>query len=138
MQFFVRLLITIIVVIVILVVVVPLIRFVWQTWNNPIDLKETVRRWFKSQSEIIAVRDPKKIYQNGKEVGSVTGRVEERNDDSIIFYELCETSELRRDHPFEYQNKTLKITKIGSEIRLKIGTPVKKNVLKDVVCKKLQ
>ena len=138
MQFFVRLFITIVVVIVILVVVVPLIRFVWQTWNNPIDLKESVHRWFKSQSEIIVIRDPKKIYQNGKEVGNVTGQVEERNDDSIIFYELCETSELKRDHPFEYQNETLKITEVGHEVKFKIGTPNKNNVLENVVCKKLQ
>lgn len=140
MEFFIKIIITICVIIAILVFVGSLISFLYWTWHSEIDVKETVRRWFTrkpSSADVIATRDPKKIYQDGKEVGDVTGQVT-TNDNSVTFQQISNTTELNRNLPFKYKRKTLKIMDSKPETRIKLGSPVRMNVLEDVVCEEVQ
>ena len=121
-----------------------LLFFLWGVWKGQIDIKETSSRILRkviSEPDFIAKRDPNKIYQNGKEVGIISKAVQEK-DDTIIFGELCETEELDRDIPFEYQRRKLKIIRIESVAGLKISasskdTNLKEGVLTNVVCEKI-
>lgn len=140
MQFFVKIIITICVIIAIVVFVSSLISFWWWMWHSEIDVKETVRRWFMrkpSGADALAIRDPKKIYQNGKEVGDVTGEVK-TIDNFFTFQQVSNTTELNRNLPFEYKGKTLKIVKVGPDIKIKMGPPMRMNVLEDVICEKVR
>jgi len=138
-QILIKIIITIcviIAIIAILVFVYSLISFLFRTWHSEIDVKETVRRWFTrkpSGADVIVTRDPKKIYQDGKDVGDVTGQIK-TIDNSFTFQQVSNTAELNKNLPFEYQGKKLKIVKVGKEIKIKIGTPTRMNVLEDVVC----
>jgi hypothetical protein len=118
--------------------------FLRGVWKGQIDIKETcsmIVRKVITEPDFIARRDPNKIYQNGKEVGIVSKNVQEKND-TIIFEQLCETENLDRDVPFEYQRHKLKIIRIESIAGLKISasnteTNAKKAVLTNVVCEKI-
>lgn len=153
MQLFYKLVITIIILVVIFLVVVrPLILFLHHVWTSQIDPRETIRRVLnrlfpKPQAEIIATRDPNKIYQNGKEVGNVTGQVEIKND-LVIFHMLSETADLEEDHPLEYKKESFQIISTGSRSGIKITgtvsdggkltTTQEHDVIEDVTCKKLK
>lgn len=119
-----------------IIVTVLLVFFLYKLWTWDIDVKKTLLKPIQKMSpaDVIVKRDPKKIYQDGKEVGDVTGGVE-TSDNSVIFRQISDAAGLNIDLPFEYQRKTLKITKVGSITKIKIGTPVRMNVLEDVVCK---
>jgi len=118
--------------------------FLRGVWKGQIDLRETFSRIVRrviTEPDFIAKRDPNKIYQNGKEVGVVSKNVQEKND-TIIFEELCETENLDRDIPFEYQRHKLRIIRIESIAGLKISasnteTEAKKAVLTNVVCERI-
>jgi hypothetical protein len=118
--------------------------FLRGVWKGQIDLRETCSRIVRrviTEPDFIAKRDPNKIYQNGKEVGIVSKNVQEKND-TIIFEELCETENLDRDIPFEYQRHKLRIIRIESIAGLKISasnteTEAKKAVLTNVVCERI-
>ena len=118
--------------------------FLRGVWKGQIDIKETcsmIVRKVITEPDFIARRDPNKIYQNGKEVGIVSKNVQEKND-TIIFEELCETENLDRDIPFEYQRHKLRIIRIESIAGLKISasnteTEAKKAVLTNVVCERI-
>jgi len=118
--------------------------FLRGVWKGQIDIKETCSRIVRkviTEPDFIAKRDPNKIYQNGKEVGVVSKNVQEKND-TIIFEELCETENLDRDIPFEYQRHKLRIIRIESIAGLKISasnteTEAKKAVLTNVVCERI-
>ncbi len=120
------------------------VMFLRGVWRSQIDPKETIARLLRKlspSSEMIAERLPNMIYQEGSEVGEVTGQIEE-TDDLIIFHQLCETSPLNRELPFEYRRQTVKIVTIGSMIgqtSVVSGTKsqVRSAVLENVVCKKL-
>ena len=61
-----------------------------QSGNNEIDIKESIIGWFirkPSVGDAIVIRDPKKIYQDGKEVGDVSGEVT-ITDNSTKFKEI--------------------------------------------------
>ena len=70
-------------------------------------------------------------------MGNVTGQVK-TIDNSVTFQQVSNTTELNRNLPFEYKGRTLKIVKVGSEIKIKIGPPMRMNVLEDVVCEKVR
>jgi hypothetical protein len=118
--------------------------FLRGVWKGQIDIKETCSRIVGkliSEPDFIAKRDPNKIYQNGKEVGMVSKSVQEK-DGTIIFEELCETEELDREIPFEYQRLKLRILRIGATTGVKISASsmdanVRKAVLTNVVCEKV-
>ena len=125
--------------------VIVFIFFLKGVWKGQIDIKETwsrVARKVIPGTDVIAKRYPNKIYQDGKEVGTVSGNVQEKND-TIIFEELCETEELNRDIPFEYQRHKLKIIRINTIAGLRIAisntnSKTKKAVLTNVVCEKIK
>ena len=125
--------------------IVILFFFLRWIWKSQIDIKATSYRIIKKfipGTDTIATRDPNKIYQNGKAVGIVTGKIETQND-IVIFEELCETEELNQDIPFEYQRQKLQIIKIESITGLKVitsneGSQTRKSVLSNVVCREIQ
>lgn len=121
------------------------IVFLKWTWSNQIDPKQTLNRLLRRASpsvEVIATRDPDKIYQDGQIVANVSGEVEE-SDDRVIFRELSNTKQLRRDRALEYKRRKLKIASIGVESALSItrsakGSEANESVLIDVVCDTIQ
>jgi len=131
-------------IIVTIVAVAILFFFLRWMWKSQIDLKATSYRIIKKfipWTETIATREPNKIYQNGKAVGIVTGKIETQND-IVIFEELCETGELNQDIPFEYQRQKLQIISVKTTTGMKIvtsqkGSQIKKSVLSNVACKKV-
>ena len=133
MQVFYKILITIVVFVFVLL---PALMFLEWTWTSDIDHKQTTSRifnfLFKHKSELIATRDHKKIYQNGLEVGNITGSVT-ISDGYIVFDEVCETGKLDKQNPFEYRNYRLKIIDIGQELDL-CGSPLKRDVKRSMRC----
>jgi hypothetical protein len=120
--------------------VVVFLFFLKGVWRGQIDIKETclkIARKVIPWTDVIAKRSHNKIYQNGREVGTVSGNVQEKNN-TIIFEELCETENLNRDIPFEYQRHKLKIIRIEIINRLKIDNSTKKDVLTNIVCEKIK
>jgi len=119
--------------------------FLRGVWKGQIDIKQTclrIARFFTKEPDFIVKRDPNKIYQNGKEVGIVSGNVTE-NDSNMTFEELSETETLNRNLPFDYQRNTLRIMRIESVTGMKICTSntdskIKKGVLSNVVCEKIK
>ena len=115
--------------------------FLKGVWKGQLDIKETFSRLVKkfvSEPDFIAKRDPNKIYQNGNEVGIVSGNVRE-NGNTIIFEELSETEGFSRHIPFEYKRHKIKIIKIGTSASLNItSNTTTKAVLSNVVCEKLE
>jgi len=126
--------------IIILVVLIfwfyPGYLFLKMIWKSQIDPKATCSRivtFLAPLSEMIATRNPKKIYQDGKEVGNITGKVVSAND-RIIFEEVCDTGELNIGEPFEYERYKLKVTHIDEVIGIKMGMPTKKDVKRGMKC----
>lgn len=119
------------------------IRVLCWTWKSHIDTIASIRRVLFSEpqiSEVLVTRDSNKLYQNGKEVGDVTGNVEETKE-KIIFKQIANCSDLNTSDVLEYQRFKLKITQIGTVIGMKSqvspqGSKVLQNVMEDVVCEK--
>ena len=133
MQFFYKILITILVSVFFLF---PALMFIRWTWTSDVDPKQTTTRisnfLFKHKSDLIATRDHKKIYQKGIEVGNITGGIT-ISDSCIVFDEVCDTGNLDKEVPFEYRNYTLKIIDIGQEFDL-CGSPLKRDVKRWMRC----
>ena len=133
MQVFYKILITIVVFVFVLL---PALMFLRWTWTSDIDPKQTTSRifnfMFKHKSDLIATRDHKKIYQNGIEVGNISGGVT-ISDVYILFDELCDTGKLDKQDPFVYRNYTLKIIDIGKELDIS-GSPLKRDVKRGMSC----
>jgi len=114
-------------------------------WSHHIDVKKTIVEPFKKKIENpvdwIATRDCNAIYQDANVVGNITGDVKEV-DDKFVFTEICNTSNFNVNIPFEYKREKLKVVKVGSMIGLfssatNHGTEVKHNVMKNIVCEKI-
>lgn len=129
----------------ILVTVILIFVIVW-IWTHHIDVKETILGLFKKEAqktvEWMVTRDENSIYQNGKIVGNVTAKVDEI-EDKLIFHEICNTSKLNQELPFEYRREKLLIVKVGSIIGQGIivtnsGSEIKYNIIKNVVCQKVK
>jgi len=125
--------------------IIVFVFFLNGVWKDQVDIKETCSRVARKVipvTDVIAKRHSDKIYQNGKEVGIVSGNVQEENN-TIIFEELCETEKLDRDIPFEYQRDKLKIVHIKSVTGLKVtasntNTKTNKAVLTNVICERIK
>ena len=93
----------------------------------------------KSISQTQNQQELNKIYQNNKVVGEITGEVK-IEDDYIFFEELSETSDLKKNTPFEYQGGKYVITRMENYIKEYINMTSKKkcDILKGVTCKKLK
>jgi len=117
-------------------IVLPALMFLRWTWTSNIDPKQTSSRifnyLFKHKSDLIVTRDPKKIYQDGIEVGNIAGPVT-ISDTFIVFGEVCDTGNLDKQKPLDYQSYRLKI--ISSEKELDIcGSPLKRDVKRGMRC----
>jgi len=111
-------------------------------WTRQVDIKETFLGLLKKETskpvEWIATRDPNAIYQNGKIVGNVSRDVKEIGD-RVIFYEIFNTSTLKKDLPLEYKRLKLKIIRIEKAMGVySNGTEVKHSVIQNVVCEKIR
>jgi hypothetical protein len=129
----------------ILVTLILIIVIVW-IWTHHIDVKETILGLFEKvvqkMIEWIATRDKNAIFQNGKIVGNVTAKVDE-TEDKLIFHEICNTSKLNQELPFEYRREKLMIVEIGSiigqeNIVTSSGSEIKYNIIRNVVCEKVK
>ncbi len=126
--------------IVIVFVLLPGFMFIRWTWKSEIDPRQTVSKvfsfLFNRKSDLIATRDPSKIYQGGSEVGNVTVDVNNVDGPFIVFPEVCDTGKLDKDKPFEYRNYKLRIIHIEQEFVIS-GSPLKKDVKRGMSCQVL-
>jgi len=131
-------------VVVIGVIFFSVVSLIW-LWQSQIDIKETGRQLLntpKKSMDWVATRDDKKIYQEGKIVGTICGEVTE-SDNQIIFKEICNTEQLNKSEPIEYKRDKLKIVSIGgisgekNVVSLERATS-KKSIITDVVCEKIK
>ena len=121
------------------------VAFLKWTWSIQIDPKATFAKFLKKAApdiDAIAIRDPNKIYQNGNIVGEVTDAIE-TIEGFIVFKQLCETSNLDRNAPFEHKRDKYQIVKITRSMGMKIvasttSSEQKNAVLEDVYCKKIE
>ena len=129
-----------------LVLIIVFVFSINWIWTHQIDVKETILGLFKKEVERpvdwIATRDENAIYQNGEIVGNVTAKVDE-TEDKLIFHEICNTSELNQELPFEYGREKLRIIEIGSITGQKIivtssGSEIKYNIMENVVCQRVK
>jgi len=119
--------------------------FLKWTWSNQIDPRATFSRFLKKAApdgNLLATRDPQKIYQAGNVVGEVTGEVVIQ-DQCVIFKELCNTCALDQNAPFEHKRGKYRIVRIGAIMGQKIQmsdgkTETKKDILKDLVCERIE
>ena len=115
--------------------------FVRTVWRSQIDPQATFSRLLeklKPASDVIATRDPTKIYQSGNPVGDVTGGITQDNS-KWVFKQISNTTSLRTDQPFDYQRVTLRILSVGSRTGMLVnmtdeGTTQARDVLGDAVC----
>lgn len=124
--------------IVIAFLILPAIMFIRWTWKSEIDPRQTAARVFSflfdRKSDLVATRDPSKIYQGGIEVGNVTVDVDVSGDEPFVFFpEVCDTGKLDKDKPFEYRNYKLTIISIQKEFVIS-GSPLKKDVKRGMRC----
>ena len=129
-----------------LVLIIVFVCSINWIWTHQIDVKETILGFFKKEVERpvdwIATRDENAIYQDGEIVGNVTAKVDE-TEDKLIFHEICNTSELNRELPFEYGREKLQIIEIGSITGQKIivtssGSEIKYNIMENIVCQRVK
>ena len=129
-----------------LVLIIVFVYSINWIWTHQIDVKETIFGLFKKEAqkkvEWVATRDENAIYQNGKIVGNVTAKVDE-TEDKLIFHEICNTSKLNQELPFEYRREKLRIIEIGSiigqeNIVTSSGSEIKYNIIRNVVCEKVK
>ncbi len=117
---------------------VVFLRTLWRSQLDPGTTFSRVLGKFKPQSDIIAIREPNKIYQNGQVVGEVLGRVEAEGN-RVKFQQLVNTTGLRADQPVEYQRTRLRIVSVKQRTGVlqnmtDEGTFVYRDVLGEVEC----
>lgn len=118
------------------------VKFVIEVWRSQIDPRATASRLvdlLKPDQEVIATRDPTKIYQGGKPVGDVVGDVVTQPDSKVLFKMLGGTADLDQQQPFDYKRSRLRILNVGRTIGMysavtSSGTTAMTNVLQDVLC----
>jgi hypothetical protein len=118
------------------------VAFLRWLWPSHIDVRATFSKFIREaapKKDVIATRDPDKIYQDGLPVGNVIGSVKEV-DGAIVFEKVSETSALKKDAPFEFKRDRLQIIRVGQTSAVDISdlTGSHQAVLKDVVCRRLQ
>lgn len=115
---------------------VVFLRTLWRSQLDPGATFSRVLGKLKLQSDIIAIREPNKIYQNGQVVGEVLGHVETK-ENRVKFQQLVNTTGLRADRPVEYQRLRLRIVAVRKRTGLLAnmtdqGTFVYRDVLREV------
>lgn len=130
-------------IVIIIVILFVATKAIYWTWTSHIDPIASIKKVFVSEpkiSEVLVTHQPNKLYQNRKEVGDVTGDVNEING-KIIFRQIANCSGLNTSDVLEYQRFKLKIIQVGFVIGMKsqvslTGSKVLQNVMEDVVCEK--
>jgi hypothetical protein len=120
------------------------LMFLWGVWRSQVDPRATFVRildTLKPKAEVIATRDPNKIYQDGKAVGDVSGEVAE-DGRTVKFTRILNTSALKVEQPFEYKRLRLKILSVATRTGMYVnqtdtGTITGTDVLGDVVCERV-
>ena len=109
-------------------------------WTHQIDPIASVAALLQGAVEPgwVATRDPNKLYQGGVAVADVPGSVD-RSETKVVFRQLANTENLKRDQEFEYQRMRLIVRGVGTVIGQDIGMgpsgpQVRKAVLEDVEC----
>ncbi len=118
--------------------------FVSTLWKSHIDPAATFARLLgklKPQSDIIATREPNKIYQRGEAVGEVLGSAETKGS-RVKFAQLVNTTGLQADQPIEYQRLRLRIVSIKQRTGMSTTmtdkeTFIYRDVLGEVECELL-
>lgn len=118
--------------------------FLRGVWRSQIDPAATVTRLaetLKPKADVIATRDPKKIYQDGKPIGDVSGKVTE-DGSTVTFERILNTSGLKASEPIEYKRLRLRIVSIAARAGMysnmtDAGTITGTDVLTGVVCERL-
>ncbi len=128
--------------IVVAIIIYWQVAFLRWLWPSHIDVRATFSKFIREtapKKDVIATRDPGKIYQNGLPVGNVIGSVR-KVDDTTVFEMISETSDLKRDAPFEFRRERLQIIRVGrvSGVDISNLTGSHEAVLRDVVCKRVQ
>ena len=118
------------------------LAFLKWVWPTQIDVKATLCKFIDKaahKTDVIATRDPNKIYQEGKSVGNVIGKVEVK-DNIVSFTRIGETSNLSRGDPFEYGRDKYKIMRVENAVRLDFFQKgdTHTDVLVNVECMKVQ
>ena len=114
------------------------------TWSSQIDVKRTFSQFFEKRTEKpkwLVTRDPNKLYQDGKEVATVSGNVQEK-DGHVVLSEISEALSFDQRMPLEYKRDRLKVISIGETTELKMNvldgrTEIKQGVRKNVICVKI-
>jgi hypothetical protein len=127
--------------VVVLSIAGALILSVVSVCRSQVDPVQTMLRWFRKAAPlegVLSTRDPMAIYQDGRQVGVVTGAVVAENG-LTVFHQLSETAALQTDKPFEYIRNRYRVLEIGTVAGLKIvatptGSTSRNAVLEDVVC----
>jgi hypothetical protein len=112
-----------------------------KVWKGHVDAVSTINRFveqWKPKTNLIAIRDPSKIYQNREALADVTGDVI-KDGSRVIFKRLENAGHLKRAEPFEYQRERYKIIKHGDywskfTVIDDTGRHDRLEVLEDVVC----
>lgn len=120
--------------------------FIKWLWSNQIDLKATFGRIIKlsaPKTDVIAIREHNKIYQNGNVVGNIVGKIEITSD-NLIFEKLTDTKLLNKSIPFEYKYDRYIFVKQKSASGMSIHmsaegkSTIEEGVLQNVMCKKVK
>jgi hypothetical protein len=127
---------------VVVVVIYWQVVFLKWLWPSHIDVKATFSRFVREaapKTDVIATREPNRIYQDGMPVGNVVGIVKEIGDNTV-FEKISETSDLKRNLPFEFKRATYRIVKIGRTSAVDISdlTGSHEAVLAEVVCQRMK
>ena len=122
------------------------IFFLKWLWSNQIYLKATFSRIIKlsaPETDVIAIREQNKIYQNGNVVGIILGKIEIDGDD-LILEKLTDTKSLNKTLPFEYKYDKYMFVRQKSAIGISIHMSAdgkrttEQDVLQNVICKKVK
>ena len=113
------------------------------TWTSQIDPKATLHKYLNKEpkiAEIVVIRDPSKIYQDGNAVADITGQVQQTNGG--IMFEQIANSTVEPSKVIKYQRSTYKIKQIERMIGMKSvvsdkGSRVLQNILENVSCEKI-
>jgi len=118
---------------------------VWRSQIDPVATSSRILETLRVKTDLLATREPDKLYQAGKIVAAISGRVIEE-DSTITFERLLNTSDLKSDQPVEFRRMRLKIKSIAGRTGLLSYTEITStgaktitgtDVLGNVICERL-
>jgi len=120
------------------------VKFVKWIWGSQIDPKATFSRIvarLSPETDLVATRDPTKIYVEGEIAGTVSGEIIEDNG-QVKFATIEGATSVGIGSQFEYKRDKFKIVNIGSttaseSIATSTGVQKKYGILREVICQKI-